>query len=65
LWQLAAAARGRRVPSFVSDYADAERFELSSARPFPVQIDGDDGGWTRRLEVRVEPAAIRVLAPSW
>jgi YegS/Rv2252/BmrU family lipid kinase len=39
------------------------RFRIESAKPLPVQIDGDVGGETP-LDILVRPAAIRVIAPA-
>jgi YegS/Rv2252/BmrU family lipid kinase len=38
-------------------------FRVESARPLPVQIDGDVGGETP-LDILVRPAALRVLVPA-
>jgi YegS/Rv2252/BmrU family lipid kinase len=37
---------------------------IRTARPQPVQLDGNDAGATTRLEVHVEPGALRVVRPA-
>ena len=62
-WHLWAALRGRRSPRFLSDYGCATRIEVRADVPVPVEIDGDYCGSMRSLELRVEPRAVRILAP--
>ena len=37
---------------------------IETARPQPVQLDGNEGAPTARLEVHVEPGALRVVRPA-
>lgn len=63
VWQLGSALAGRRTPAFISDYADGERFVARGAGAISVQVDGDDRGQTKELEVQVMPRAVRIVAP--
>jgi YegS/Rv2252/BmrU family lipid kinase len=36
---------------------------IQSGRPLPVEVDGNELGETRRLEVTVDPGALRIVAP--
>ncbi len=57
LWQIVTRSR-RGHPSVLQ--RSAERFELLSKRPALAQIDGDAVGELRRMDFRVQPAALRV-----
>jgi diacylglycerol kinase family enzyme len=63
-WQLVAAMLRRRTPRFLSDHGDARRVTVRAERPFFVQADGDERGSFVEVEIEVEPAAARILAPS-
>jgi diacylglycerol kinase (ATP) len=61
--QLVAGILRTRVPAFVSDYGSGMRISVQSDRPFPLHVDGDFRGWRTTLDLRVQPAAARLLAP--
>lgn len=42
----------------------ARHVVVETAYPQPVQLDGNEAGSTRRLEVHVEPAALRLVLPE-
>jgi len=63
LMQLGSAVSGSRTPSFISDYTDGVSIRMEAEEPVAVEVDGDDRGWTKTLEVGVMPAAALVLAP--
>ena len=53
----------RHVQSKDIDYVhDAQHVLVTSAAPFPVQVDGDSLGEHRRLEVDLAPEALWVVA---
>ena len=62
--QLAHALRGTHTPASIAEYAEGTRVRLLASEPFAIQIDGDDRGWTRTLDVGLRPGAARVVAPS-
>lgn len=64
LWQLVAAVFGWRTPRFISDHGDGRRIVVEADHAFAVQVDGDDRGSFRRLEIGIEPGAARILAPG-
>jgi diacylglycerol kinase family enzyme len=59
------ALRGRalRASAHLDVRTDLAGLNVSSATPFPYQVDGDYLGDTRRLSFRHEPDALRVLVP--
>jgi diacylglycerol kinase family enzyme len=60
-WQVFGSAR--HVQSKDIDYVhDARHVLVTSATPFPVQVDGDSLGSHRRLEIDLAPEALRVIA---
>ncbi len=63
LVQLGSALTGSRTPEFVSDFADGLSIRMEADEAVAVEVDGDDRGWTKTLEVGVLPAAVRVMAP--
>ncbi len=63
IWHLMAARLGCHAPAFISDYSEGQKIELRGDSAFPVQLDGDARGRTARLELDLQPAAVRILAP--
>ena len=63
VWHLLAAILRRKVPAFISVYGAGSRLVVEAAEPLHVQVDGDYRGTTRRLELAVCPAAVRMLVP--
>jgi diacylglycerol kinase family enzyme len=61
VWHLIAAQLQLRVPAFISRYEASKTALLESRTPVPVQVDGDYYGERSVLDVRVLPAAARVL----
>jgi len=60
-WQVFGSAR--HVKGRDMDYAhDASHVEVTSERPFPVQVDGDFMGERLRLDVELAPDALWVVA---
>ncbi len=47
----------------VVHHSELEELELTSARPFPWQVDGDFVAMTTRLEVGYEPDALTLVMP--
>jgi YegS/Rv2252/BmrU family lipid kinase len=56
-----ALGRHERLPDVLS--ISAKTVRLEAPVPVPIQVDGDPAGWTP-AEIRVLPAALRVLAPA-
>jgi diacylglycerol kinase family enzyme len=60
------AARHRQIAHFddiaAATVASASETKEGDIRPFPVQVDGDYIGEKTRLELRVEPSALTVVA---
>jgi diacylglycerol kinase (ATP) len=52
----------RRSDSLIEIYP-ARQVLIETARPQPVQLDGNEAGTTNRLEARVEPGALRLIFP--
>lgn len=46
------------------DIIRGRRIIIESPRPLPIEVDGNDVGSTRRLEVNVEPGALRIIRPE-
>jgi diacylglycerol kinase (ATP) len=63
LTQLASALRGTRTPQFISDYVDGKTIRMEADELVAIEVDGDDLGWTRTLEIGVMRAAASVLVP--
>jgi diacylglycerol kinase family enzyme len=58
-----AIANGRRTyEPRVRTYRSAS-VRITSGRPLRVRADGEEAGWTP-VELRVRPAALRVIAPT-
>ncbi len=60
----ATALTGDRVPALrnVVTWHDRDRFELTSAAPLPLQVDGEYTGETRRVVLRTVRRAVTVVA---
>ncbi|WP_194948757.1 diacylglycerol kinase family protein [Actinomyces trachealis] len=52
---------GRELEGFT--LASARHAVIEAAEPVPFEVDGDTAGKVRRLEVRVEPGVLQVVAP--
>ncbi len=63
-WSLWCALRGRRAPASISDYGAGRTLTLVAERPVPIEIDGDYRGRSARLDLAIEPAAVRIVAPA-
>jgi diacylglycerol kinase family enzyme len=60
------AARHRQIEHF-EDVSEASILSISETkdgvpRPFPVQVDGDYIGERTRMDLRVEPGALTIVA---
>lgn len=64
LWQFLAAVLHRPTPNFVSDHGDGTRIVVQADRAFAVQVDGDEHGRVKRIEIEIEPGAASILAPA-
>lgn len=55
--------RTRRQMDLPVKYRQCERIEVWLHEPEEIELDGDDFGEVRTVEVRVEPRALRVMMP--
>lgn len=60
----ALAGNDIRRLSWMDVRTDVEAIVAESERPFPYQVDGDFLGETTRLELRHQPAALRLVRPA-
>jgi diacylglycerol kinase (ATP) len=67
-WQwsrtLAKTASGKAESSPFVETARGRKFDVRFAEPIPYELDGGDRKKTRRLRVKVRPAAVTVCVPS-
>jgi diacylglycerol kinase (ATP) len=68
LWQwsraLASTASGKAESSPFVETARGRNFDVRFADPIPYELDGGDRKTTRRLRVKVRPAAVTVCVPA-
>lgn len=68
LWQwsraLASTASGKAAASPFVETARGRKFDVRFAHPIPYELDGGDRKKTRRLRVKVRPAAVTVCVPE-
>ena len=68
LWQwsrtLASTASGKAERSPFVETARGRKFDVRFAHPIPYELDGGDRKKTRRLKVKVRPAAVTVCVPA-
>ena len=63
LRQVRASRARRAVRDGTVTYRGGARVVLEADAPFPVQVDGDPAGTSRRVEVELRPGAVRIVVP--
>jgi diacylglycerol kinase (ATP) len=67
-WQwsrtLAKTASGKATSSPFVETARGRKFDVRFSEPIPYELDGGDRKKTRRLRIKVRPAAVTVCVPS-
>ena len=68
LWQwsrtLASTASGKAETSPFVETARGRKFDVRFSEPIPYELDGGDRKKTRRLKIKVRPAAVTVCVPA-
>jgi diacylglycerol kinase (ATP) len=64
VWTTLASIIRRRLPGFVAEYGDAERYQIRADRPFRWQVDGDPMPPVTDLEIGVLPGRVRIITPE-
>jgi len=55
---------GRQRSDELLEIRHGHHIRIEARRPQPVQLDGNDAGVTRRLEVHAEPGALKLVRPE-